>query len=129
MEEKNRELEALRKDYERLSKELHRVDKAARTDSALKSQPPLSDRENNPRRSSGEIEALFRKRQEISPYKSQQDRHEPAVKVKTDIYQTYSASEGRAGQKKHSRTGSDRQWRPASSSIRSRPVSSLKEAV
>jgi len=129
LEEKNRELEALRKDYERLSKELHRVDKAARTDSALKSQPPLSDRENNPRRSSGEIEALFRKRQEISPYKSQQDRHEPAVKVKTDIYQTYSASEGRAGQKKHSRTGSDRQWRPASSSIRSRPVSSLKEAV
>lgn len=130
LEEKNRELEALRKDYERLSKELHRVDKAARVDSALKgAQPPLSDRENNPRRSSGEIEALFRKRQEISPYKSQQERHEPAPKGKMDIYQTYSASEARGGQKKHSRTGSDRQWRPASSSIRSRPVSSLKESV
>lgn len=121
LEEKNKELEALRKDYERLAKELRRADKASRPDPGHKpttDKPPISDRE---------IEALFHKQHEGSPYKNQQDRYEPLAKAKTDMYQTYVTSEAKTGPKKHSRTGSDRPWRPASSSIRSRPVSSLKE--
>jgi len=125
LEEKNKELEGLRKDYDRLAKELQRVDKATRLSTPDK--PPLSDRENHPRRTTGEIDTLFHKRPEGSPYKGQQDRYEPFAKAKMDIYQTFAASEAKATQKKHSRTGSDRPWRPASSSIRSRPASSLKD--
>lgn len=53
-----------------------------------------------------------------SPYK---EKSEP-VYIRT-VYQTYISSDSR---KRHSRTGSDRMWRPSSSSNRSRPVSSLK---
>ena len=125
LEDKNKELETVRRDYEKLAKEVFAYrEKGKGRESETK--PPLTDRENQ-RKPSGEIDQLFRKRQEVSPYKGG-DKHEVTyTKQKLEIYQTYTHSESSKPSKKHTRTGSDRTWRPSSSSIKSRPASSLKD--
>ena len=132
LEDKTHELESVRRDFEKLSKELFIYrERAKNRDTEFQrvqtDKSPLSDREMQQRKS--DLEALFKKRPEASPFKSAEKRDAGATyKQKLEFFQTFTGPDIGKQSKKHGRTGSDKaNWRPASSSIRSRPASSLKE--
>ena len=114
LREKHSEVEAVRREYQALAQEF----------GAYKERTKLRGTASHRKEDLVDArirEDSLRRTDASSPYK---EKTEP-VYIRT-VYQTYITNDSARPAKRHTRTGSDRLWRPSSSSGRSRPVSSLK---